>query len=114
MNKFDDDKKNTTTQEDDEHRVDIQLSVPISVLISAARNTFDVANIVFGLARILIIAVLSYEILGKTLFVGLIVTPILVGFIYYCFSVYYAIVDTPDDFDFYDDDDDDDEHFKKM
>lgn len=113
MNKFDEDKKNTSIQEDDEYQVDIQLSVPISVLISAARNTVDVVNLVFNIAQILVIAVLSYEILGKTLFVGLIVTPILVGFIYYCFSVYYSIVDTPDDFDFYDDDEDD-EHFKKL
>lgn len=112
MNKFDNDKKNASIQEDDEHQVDIQLSVPISVLVSAAANTVDVVNLVFNIAQILVIAVLSYEILGKTLFVGLIVTPILVGFIYYCFSVYYEIVDTPDDFDFYDDEDD--EHFKKM
>ena len=113
MNKFDNDKKNTSIQEDDEHQVNIQLSVPISVLVSAAANTVDIVNLVFNIARILVIAVLSYEILGKTLFVGLIVTPILVGFIYYCFSVYYEIVGTPDDFDFYDDDEDD-EHFKKM
>lgn len=113
MNKFDNDKKNASIQEDDERQVDIQLSVPISVLVSAAENTVDVVNLVFNIARILVIAVLSYEILGKTLFVGLIVTPILVGFIYYCFSVYYEIVGTPDDFDFYDDDEDD-EHFKKI
>ena len=104
MNKFDNDKKNASIQEDDERQVDIQLSVPISVLVSAAANTVDVVNLVFNIARILVIAVLSYEILGKTLFVG---------FIYYCFSVYYEIVGTPDDFDFYDDDEDD-EHFKKM
>ena len=112
MNKFDEDKKNVAT-EDDDNVIDIQLSVPISVLVSAARNTFDVANTVFGAARILIIAVLAYEILGKTLFVGLIVTPILVAFIYYCFSVYDNIMGLPDDSDFYDDDEDD-EHFKKL
>lgn len=100
MNRIDKDNNGKVSEKD------IMLSLPLSVFISAVATTYNnVFGIVFECMKFLVAAYFCYLILGKVLFVGLIVTPILVGLIYYSFAAYDNIMS----YDYFDDDDDDDQ-----
>lgn len=89
-------------------------SIPLSVLINSVVNTYPLFSIILKCAETLVVGVLAYQIMGRPLFTGLIITPLLVGLIYNAFKVYDDITNDPDDFYFDDwDDDDDDENLKK-
>lgn len=97
----------------DEHNEEHQITVtniPLTILVSAVINSFDVFNWIFKAAEVLVVFVLTYQIIGKTLFVALIITPLLVFFIESCFDCWSVLNDTDDD-DWDDNDSNDDPGF---
>lgn len=88
------------------HTAEISIqNIPLAVAVIAGINTMQFLNALVNVVEILVVLYLAYEIIGRTLFIGLIVTPLLVAFIYYAFSA-------KDDIDsalFIDDDGDDDD-----
>ena len=82
-------------------------NIPLTILVSAAMNSADVFNWIFKAAEVLVMFVLTYQILGKTLFVALVVTPLLVMYINSCFSCWDVICNS-DDWDDNDSNDGDD------
>lgn len=94
---------------EDEQQLTIT-NIPLTILVSAAINSADVFNWIFRTAEALVVFVLTYQILGKTLFVALVVTPLLVFYLESCFDC-WSILNSSDDDDSPSGDDDDDPHF---
>lgn len=88
---------------EDEQQITV-MNVPLTILVSAAMNSADVFNWIFKAAEVLVVFVLTYQILGKTLFVALVVTPLLVLYLENVFACYEAVYNG----DGWDDDDSED------
>ena len=88
-------------------------SLILSVIFSSIMRTANVAKYVFIGMQVIVFSYLTYIIIGKPLFVGLVITPILVGFIYYCLCSYDDInqISGGDD-SFFDDEDEDNKFYK--
>lgn len=99
--------KKPEDMEEDEQQITV-MNVPLTILVSAAMNSADVFNWIFRAAEALVVFVLTYQILGKMLFVALVVTPLLVFYLENVFAV-MSVLDETDDDDF--SDGDDDSHF---
>ena len=92
---------------EDEQQLTIT-NIPLTILVSAAMNSADVFNWIFRAAEALVVFVLTYQILGKMLFVALVVTPILVFYLENVYAVMSILDESDDDGS---DGDDDDPHF---
>lgn len=100
---------NLNKNDDQSTNKNIVMSIPLSVLVSAITSTYhNVFNIVFLCMKFVAISYICYLILGKVLFVGLIVTPLLVSLIYYAIATYEVVNSELYDFD---DEDDFDDHW---
>ena len=100
--------KKPTPQDEDMQQAEIRItSVPLMVLIAGVLSTVDFVDWMFTIAEMLVVFVLTYQILGKALFVALVITPILVVFIEKSLEAYDAIMCSDED----DDGDGDDPHF---
>lgn len=91
----------------DENRVMVEC-LPLTILVSGIVNSFDVFNFVFRAAQIFVVFILTYQIIGKPLFVAFILTPLLVAVIERSIEAYDVIVYGDDNWD---SDDEDDDHF---
>lgn len=100
--------KKPEDMEDEEREITIT-NIPLTILVSAAMNSADVFNWIFKAAEALVVFVLTYQILGKTLFVALVITPLLVFYLESCFDC-WSILNGSDDDDS-SSGDDDDPHF---
>ena len=105
--------KRSGDQQDEDQTSLTVTNIPLTIVVSALINTKDWFDWIVRAAEALVVFVLTYNILGKTLFVALVVTPLLVGFIESCFDCWTVI-----SLDNWDDDDDmggndreDDDHF---
>lgn len=101
-------KKPQDQEQLDENRVMVEC-LPLTVLVSGIVNSFDVFNFVFRAAQIFVVFILTYQIIGKPLFVAFILTPLLVAVIERSIEAYDVIVYGDDDMGGSDDEDDD--HF---
>lgn len=100
---------NLNKNDDQSTNKNIVMSIPLSVLVSAITSTYhNVFNIVFLCMKFVAISYICYLILGKVLFVGLIVTSLLVSLIYYAIATYEVVNSELYDFD---DEDDFDDHW---
>lgn len=100
-------KKPENMEEDEQITV---MNVPLTILVSAVMNSADVFNWIFKAAEALVVFVLTYQILGKTLFVALVVTPLLVLFLENFYACMDLVLNGDEDDDNFDDSDDD-QHF---
>ena len=87
----------------------MRTSIPLTIAISAIINSKDWFDWILRAAEALVVFYLTYQIVGKVLFVALIVTPLLVMFISNAIDCYYVVCE--DELDDEDDDSDDDDHF---
>lgn len=101
-------KKPQDQEQLNENRVMVEC-LPLTVLVSGIVNSFDVFNFVFRAAQIFVVFILTYQIIGKPLFVAFILTPLLVTVIERSIEAYDVIVYGDDDMGGSDDEDDD--HF---
>lgn len=101
-------KKPQDQEQLNENRVMVEC-LPLTVLVSGIVNSFDVFNFVFRAAQIFVVFILTYQIIGKPLFVAFILTPLLVTVIERSIEAYDVIVYGDDDMG--GSDDEDDEHF---
>lgn len=81
--------------------------LPLTVLVSGIINSADVFNFVFRAAQIFVVFILTYQIIGKPLFVAFVLTPLLVAIIERSIEA-YDLITSGDDWDDMDDDSDDD------
>ena len=95
----------------DENQVMVEC-LPLTVLVSGIINSADVFKFVFRVAQIFVVFILTYQIIGKPLFVAFILTPILVAVIERALEA-YDVITCGDDWDDMDDDGSsgDDPHF---
>lgn len=100
-------KKPQDQEQLDENRVMVEC-LPLTILVSGIVNSFDVFNFVFRAAQIFVVFILTYQIIGKPLFVAFILTPLLVAVIERSIEAYDVIVYSDDNWD---SDDEDDDHF---
>lgn len=101
-------KKPQDQEQLDENRVMVEC-LPLTILVSGIVNSFDVFNFVFRAAQIFVVFILTYQIIGKPLFVAFILTPLLVAVIEHSIEAYDVIFYGDDDMGGSDDEDDD--HF---
>ena len=66
-------------------------NIPLTIIVSALINTKDWFDWIMRAAEVLVVFVLTYQILGKTLFVALVVTPLIVGFLESCFDCWSVV-----------------------
>ena len=100
-------KKPQDQEQLDENRVMVEC-LPLTILVSGIVNSFDVFNFVFRAAQIFVVFILTYQIIGKKLFVAFIIHPLLVAVIERSIEAYDVIVYGDDNWD---SDDEDDDHF---
>lgn len=100
-------KKPQDQEQLDENRVMVEC-LPLTILVFGIVNSFDVFNFVFRAAQIFVVFILTYQIIGKPLFVAFILTPLLVAVIERSIEAYDVIVYGDDNWD---SDDEDDDHF---
>lgn len=101
-------KKPQDQEQLDENRVMVEC-LPLTILVSGIVNSFDVFNFVFRAVQIFVVFILTYQIIGKPLFVAFILTPLLVAVIERSIEAYDVIFYGDDDMGGSDDEDDD--HF---
>lgn len=96
----------------DENQIMVEC-LPLTVLVSGIVNSADVFNFVFRAAQIFVVFILTYQIIGKPLFVAFVLTPLLVAVIEHSIEAYDVIAYGGDNWDDMDDDGSggDDSHF---
>ena len=97
-------KKPAEWQDEDQNQL-VVTNIPLTIVVSALINMKDWFDWIVRAAEVLVVFVLTYNIIGKTLFVALVITPLIVGFIESCFDCWSVVCDD------WDDGDDDDSHF---
>lgn len=107
---MDKDPKKLDDQQDEDSRHDvIRANIPLTIAASAFINSKDWFDWILHAAETLVIFYLTYQIVGKVLFVALVITPLLVFYISSAIDCYYVVCDSEwgDD----DGDSDSDDHF---
>lgn len=94
--------------EDDQHGM-MSTNIPLTIAVSAFINSKDWFNWILHAAETLVIFYLTYQIVGKVLFVALVITPLLVFYISSAIDCYYVVCNS--ELDDSDDDSDSDDHF---
>jgi hypothetical protein len=107
-----DPKKPDDLQDENGQQDMMSTNIPLTIAVSAFINSKDWFNWILHAAETLVIFYLTYQIIGKVLFVALVITPLLVFYISSAIDCYYVVCDG--EWDDSDDDsgDDDDLHNK--
>ena len=109
---MDKDPKKPGSQQDEDSQQDVvRTNIPLTIAVSAFINSKDWFDWILHAAEALVIFYLTYQIVGKVLFVALVITPLLVFYISSAIDCYYVVCE--DEWDDEDDDDDTggDDHF---
>lgn len=93
---------------DNQHSV-MHTNIPLTIAVSAFINSKDWFDWILHAAEALVIFYLTYQIVGKVLFVALVITPLLVFYISSAINCYYIVCE--DELDDEDDDTGGDDHF---
>ena len=104
-----DPKKPSSQQDEDDQQGVMRTNIPLTIAVSAFINSKDWFEWILHAAEALVIFYLTYQIVGKVLFVALIITPLLVFYISSAINCYYAVCE--DEWDDENDDTDGDDHF---
>lgn len=108
-----DPKKPDDLQDENGQQGMMSTNIPLTIAVSAFINSKDWFNWILHVAETLVIFYLTYQIIGKVLFVALVITPLLVFYISSAIDCYYAVCDGEwDDSD--DDSGDDDDFHNKL
>jgi len=107
------DGNNKPTKDSDNYEEDVYVEInKVSIALAALKATLicmtDVIKTIMSIAVGIIAFYLLYKLIGKTLFVWFVVTPIIVAFFYYFFLCYDEIQAQLFDDDIYDDGNGDD------
>lgn len=104
-----DPKKPDDLQDEDGQQGMMSTNIPLTIAVSAFINSKDWFDWILHAAETLVIFYLTYQIVGKVLFVALVITPLLVFYISSAIDCYYVVCNS--ELDDSDDDSDDDYHF---
>lgn len=108
-----DPKKPDDLQDENGQQDMMSTNIPLTIAVSAFINSKDWFNWILHAAETLVIFYLTYQIIGKVLFVALVITPLLVFYISSAIDCYYVVCDGEwDDSD--DDSGDDDDFHNKL
>ena len=92
---MDKDPKKLDDQQDEDSRHDvIRANIPLTIAVSAFINSKDWFDWILHAAETLVIFYLTYQIVGKVLFVALVITPLLVFYISSAIDCYYVVCDS--------------------
>lgn len=105
-----DPKKPDDLQDENGQQDMMSTNIPLTIAVSAFINSKDWFNWILHAAETLVIFYLTYQIIGKVLFVALVITPLLVFYISSAIDCYYVVCDG--EWDGSDDDSDDDDDFQ--
>lgn len=83
-------KKPAEQQDEDQNQLTVT-NIPLTIVVSALINMKDWFDWIVRAAEVLVVFVLTYNIIGKTLFVALVITPLLVFFIESAIECYWAV-----------------------
>lgn len=110
-----DPKKPDDLQDENGQQGMMSTNIPLTIAVSAFINSKDWFDWILHAAETLVIFYLTYQIVGKMLFVALVITPLLVFYISSAINCYYAVCDGKgDDSDDDDDSDSDDQFHNKL
>lgn len=104
-----DPKKSDDLQDENGQQSMMSTNIPLTIAVSAFINSKDWFDWILHAAETLVIFYLTYQIIGKVLFVALVITPLLVFYISSAIDCYYVVCNS--ELDDSDDDSDDDDHF---
>lgn len=104
-----DPKKPDDLQDEDGQQGMMSTNIPLTIAVSAFINSKDWFDWILHATETLVIFYLTYQIVGKVLFVALVITPLLVFYISSAIDCYYVVYNS--ELDDSDDDSDDDDHF---
>lgn len=108
-----DPKKSDDLQDENGQQSMMSTNIPLTIAVSAFINSKNWFDWILHAAETLVIFYLTYQIIGKVLFVALVITPLLVFYISSAIDCYYVVCDSElDDSD--DDSDDDDDFHNKL
>lgn len=108
-----DPKKPDGLQDENGQQGMMRTNIPLTIAVSAFINSKDWFDWILHAAETLVILYLTYQIVGKVLFVALVITPLLVFYISSAINCYYVVCDGEwDDSD--DDSGDDDDFHNKL
>lgn len=105
-----DPKKSDDLQDEDGQQGMMSTNIPLTIAVSAFINSKDWFNWILHAAETLVIFYLAYQIIGKVLFVALVITPLLVFYINSAIDCYYVVCNS--ELDDSDDDSGDDDDFQ--
>lgn len=104
-----DPKKPDDLQDENGQHGMMSTNIPLIIAVSAFINSKNWFDWILHAAEALVIFYLTYQIIGKVLFVALVITPLLVFYISSAINCYYVVCD--DEWDDSDDDSGDDDDF---
>lgn len=104
-----DPKKPDGLQDENGQQGMMRTNIPLTIAVSAFINSKNWFDWILHAAEALVIFYLTYQIIGKVLFVALVITPLLVFYISSAINCYYVVCD--DEWDDSDDDSGDDDDF---
>lgn len=104
-----DPKKPDGLQDENGQQGMMRTNIPLTIAVSAFINSKDWFDWILHAAETLVILYLTYQIVGKMLFVALVITPLLVFYISSAINCYYVVCNS--ELDDSDDDSDDDNDF---
>lgn len=104
-----DPKKPDDLQDENGQQSMMSTNIPLTIAVSAFINSKNWFDWILHAAEALVIFYLTYQIIGKVLFVALVITPLLVFYISSAINCYYVVCD--DEWDDSDDDSGDDNDF---
>lgn len=108
-----DPKKPDDLQDENGQQGMMNTNIPLTIAVSAFINSKNWFDWILHAAETLVIFYLTYQIIGKVLFVALVITPLLVFYISSAINCYYVVCDGEwDDSD--DDSGDDDDFHNKL
>ena len=108
-----DPKKPDDLQDENGQQGVMNTNIPLTIAVSAFINSKNWFDWILHAAETLVIFYLTYQIIGKVLFVALVITPLLVFYISSAINCYYVVCDGEwDDSD--DDSGDDDDFHNKL
>lgn len=108
-----DPKKPDDLQDENGQQDMMSTNIPLTIAVSAFINSKDWFNWILHAAETLVIFYLTYQIIGKVLFVALVITSLLVFYISSAIDCYYVVCDGEwDDSD--DDSGDEDDFHNKL
>lgn len=105
-----DPKKPDDLQDESGHQGMMSTNIPLTIAVSDFINSKNWFDWILHAAETLVIFYLTYQIVGKVLFVVFVITPLLVFYISSAIDCYYVVCDS--ELDDSDDDSDDDDDFQ--